>query len=115
MADGRIQQVQIVLHTQLFEFCTCGGVKLCALSTETHVDPIYVVHQFQSGVLTDVLKEGAAKIVGDIVLAVRKSACAAKAVHDRAALAADATFDFFTIDGTVTLMECMASLKHSDL
>jgi hypothetical protein len=115
MADGSVQQVQIVLHAQLLELGAGGGVELGALAAETQVDPVHIAHQLQRPLLADVLVKRAAEIVGDIVFAVGKRTGAAKTAHNGAALAADAAFDLLAVDGAAALMERMTGFEHGDL
>ena len=115
MADGGVEQVQVVLDADLFELGTGGGVELGAIAAVAHVDIVHITHQLQGRLLADVLVEGAAEVVCNIVFAVGEGACAAKAAHDGAALAADAGFDLDAVDGTAALGQCMTGLKHGHL
>ena len=115
MAHGGIQQMQVILHTAGFQAGTGGGVQLGALSAEGQVDLIHIFHQFQGRLFTDVLIQGAAKVIGDVVFAVGKGACAAEAAHNGAIFAVDAGFDLVSVNGTAALFQLVAHFKHSDL
>ena len=115
MADGCVQQVQVVLDALPLELGACGGIEPGALAAVGHIDIIHITHQVQSLLLADVLKEGAAEVVGDVVLAVGKCACAAETAHNGAALAADAGLDLVAVNGTVALVQGMTGLENSNL
>ena len=61
--------MQVVLDAQGLEPSAGSGIELAALTTVAHVDFIDVLHQIQRLGLSDVLVQGAAKIVGDVILA----------------------------------------------
>ena len=44
MADGGIQQLQLVLDAELFELGAGGGVELGSLAAEAHIDVIHIMH-----------------------------------------------------------------------
>ena len=115
MPDGGIQQVQVILNAELLELGSCSGVELGALAAVGHVDLVHVFHQVQGPLFADVLKEGAAEIVGDVVLAVGEGPRAAEAGHDGAGLAADAGLDGGAVDGALPLIQGVTGLKHADL
>ena len=115
MANRCIQQMQIILNAERFEASTGGGIKLRSLAAILQVDFVNIVHQFQRPGLTDVLIQCTAKVVGDIIFAIGKCAGATKAAHNAAALTSDTGLDFVTVNGTLTLVQRMARLKHSDL
>ena len=73
------------------------------------------MHQVQGLLLADIFIQGAAKIVGDVVLAVRECTGTAEAAHDGAALAADAGFDLVAVNGAAALAQGMTCFKHSHL
>ena len=114
VADGGVQQVEVVLQAQLFHLGVAGGVQLCALAAVFHVDFVHVFHQFQGRRLADVLMEGAAELVGDVILAVGEGAGAAEAVHNGAGGALDAALHLHAVDGAVAAGEGMARLKEGD-
>ena len=114
MADGSVQQVQVILDTDGLELGSGGGVELGALAAVGHVDLVYVVHQIQGTLLADILVEGTAEVIGDVVLAVGEGAGPAEAAHDGAALAADAALDGGAVDGALPLIQRMACLKNAD-
>ena len=99
----------------LLKLGTGGGVKLCALAAIAHVDFIYIGHQIQSCLLADVLVKGAAKVVGNVILAVGKCTCAAKTAHNGAALAADTALHAVAVNGATALIQRMTRLKHRHL
>ena len=113
--DGRIQKVQIVLNTQCFEPGTGGGVELGAFAAVAHIDIVHIAHQVQSLLLADVFVKGAAKVVGEIVFAVREGTCSAEAAHNAAAFAADAAFDFLSVNGTAAFFQGMPGFKYRHL
>jgi len=107
--------MQIVLHTQLFEFCTGGGIELGAFAAVGHVDLVNVAHQLQRFCLAEILVKRTAKIVGNVVFSVGKSACAAESAHDRAAFAGNAGLDPDTVNGTFAVFQRVSGLKDGDL
>ena len=115
VAHRGVQQMQIVLHTQLFEFCTGGGIELGAFAAVGHVDLVNVAHQLQRFCLAEILVKRTAKIVGNVVFSVGKSACAAKSAHDRAAFAGNAGLDPDTVNGTFAVFQRVSGLKDGDL
>ena len=115
MADGSVQQMQIVLDAEGLEPGAGGGIELGALAAVGHIDAVDIVHQVQGLLLADVFVEGAAEIVGDVVLAVGEGARTAETAHDRAALAADAGFDLISVDGAAAFAQSMAGFKYSHL
>ena len=100
---------------QGLEAGTCGGIQLASLASVAHIDLIYIVHQLQRLLLTDILKEGAAKVVGNIIFAVRKRTGTAESTHNATALAADTGFYLLAINRTVALMQAMTCFKYGDL
>ncbi len=115
MAHGGVQKFQLVLHAELLELCVGGAVQFRPLSAVGEVDLIHIFHQLESLLLADVLVERAAEVIGDIVFSVREGAGAAESAHDRAGAAADALRDRLAVDGTASLRELIALLKHGDL
>ena len=115
VAHRGVQQMQIVLHTQLFEFCTGGGIELGAFAAVGHVDLVNVAHQLQRFCLAEILVKRAAKIVGNVVFSVGKSASAAESAHDRAAFAGNAGLDPDTVNGTSAVFQRVSGLKDGDL
>ena len=101
MTDRSIQQFQLVLDTQLFEFGSGCGEHTGIFTAVGDVDLIHVFHQIQSGLFADMLVKSSAEVVGDIVFSIGKCTGAAETAHDRAGFAADTGFYFFTVDGTV--------------
>ena len=107
--------MQVVLDTQGLKLGAGGGIQLAAGTAVTHIDLIHVVHQVHRLLLADVLIQGAAKVVGDVVLAIGEGACAAKTGHNGAALAADAGLDLIAVDGALAFIQCVAGFKNSNL
>ena len=114
MADGGVEQIQLILDAELFELRAGGGVELRALAAVGHVDLVNVVHEIERLLFADVLVQRAAKVVGDVIFAVGERARAAETAHDRAALAADAGFDLVAVDGAVALFKAVAGFEHGD-
>ena len=114
VADGGIQELELILHAFLFQRRAGGGIELGALAAVGHVDLVHVLHQLNGLLAADMLVERAAKIIGDVVFSVGKSTRAAEAAHNRAGMAADAAFDFHSVDGAAPLGEGVARLKNSD-
>ena len=105
MAHRSVQQVQVVLQAQPLEAAVGGGVQLCARAAVGHVDVVHIAHQIHSLLLADILVQGAAEGVGEIILAVGERARAAEAVHDGAGLAVDAGFHLHAVNGTAALFQ----------
>ena len=70
VSDRSVQKMQAILHTAGFQTGTGSGIQLCALAAEGQINLIYIFHQFQGGFFPDILIQGTAKIVGDIVFSV---------------------------------------------
>ena len=115
MAHGSIQEMQVILDTEFFEFCACSRVQLCALAAVAHIDIIYIMHQIQCLFFANVFIQCAAKIIRNVIFAIGKSTCAAKAAHDGTALAVDTAFDLIPIDGTVPFFQRMSCFKYCHL
>ena len=107
--------MQTVLQASGFEHTVCGGIESGALAAVAKIDPVDIAHQLKRRVLADEFMQRAAERVGDVVLAVGKSAGAAEAVHDGAGGAVDAAGDLLAVDGTFALGEGIAALKNGDL
>ena len=107
--------MQVVLHTQLFEFGTGGGIELGAFAAVGHVDLIDVAHQLQRSGLAQILVKRAAKIVGNVVFSVGKGACAAETAHNGAAFAGNTGFDLNAVNGTFAVFQRMSGLEDGDL
>ena len=115
MADGGVQQVEIVLQTQPLEAAVGGGVQLCARAAVGHVDVVHIAHQIHGLLLADIFVQGAAEGVGEIILTVGKRARAAEAVHNGAGLTVDAGLHLHAVDGTAALLQRVARLQHGHL
>ena len=114
MADGGVEQVELILDAELFELRAGGGVELRALAAVGHVDLVDIVHEIERLLFANVLVQRAAEVVGDVVFAVGKCARAAETAHDRAALAADAGLDLVAVNGAVALFKAVTGLEHGD-
>ena len=115
VAHGSVQQGQTVLHAFLFELCAGRGVHFRARSAVCAVDVVDILHELEGRLPADVFIERAAKVVRDVVFAVRESARPAEAVHDGTGGTVDAALHFLAVDGTVALREFMAFLEDGDL
>ena len=115
MTHRRIQEIQLVLQAELFEMRARCRVHPRALPAVFHIDLIHILHQPDRLSLADIFIECPAKIICDIVLAVRKGARAAKSAHDRAALALDTAFHLVAVDRAVPPVKRMPCLKDRDL
>ena len=115
MPHGGVQQVQVVLQTQLLDAGVAGGVELGALPAVFHVDLIHILHQLQRLLFADVLVEGAAELIGDVILSVGEGAGAAEAVHNGAGGAVNAAFDLHTVNGTAAALQRVAGFKQRQL
>ena len=114
MAHRSIQQFQLILHAELLERSSGSGIHFRSLATVGHIDAVHIFHQFKSPFSSDVLIEGAAKIVGDIVFSIGKSSRPAKSVHDGAGLTLDTAFDLISVNGTMALLQRMSPIKYSN-
>ena len=115
MAYRSIQQLQLVLHTGLFQAGTCSRIHFSALATVADIDFIHIIHQLQSSFLANMLVKSATKIIGNIVFTIRESACTSEAIHNSAGWTFDAAFDFFAVNRTFSLFQRTAGLKYSHL
>ena len=107
--------MQVVLQAQLLDGGCAGGVQVGALAAVCHVDFVHIFHQLQGLLFADVLVQGAAELVGDVVLAVGKSPGPAEAVHNGAGGALDAGLHLVPVNGTVPPAQGMSRLKQGDL
>ena len=115
VAHGSVQQGQTVLHAFLFELGTGGGVHFRARSAVCAVDVVDILHELEGRLPADVFIERAAKVVRDVVFAVRESARPAEAVHDGTGGTVDAALHFLAVDGTVALRELVPLFEHGDV
>ncbi len=115
MADGGVQQVEVVLQAQPLEAAVGGGVQLCARAAARHVDVVHIAHQLHGLLLADVFVQRPAELVGQIVLAVGERARAAEAVHNGTGPAVDAGLHLVAVNGTVPLLQRIARLQHGHL
>ena len=115
VADGRVKQKQLVLHTQLLDCGIRSGIQLGPLSAESEIDLVHVTHQVERLALADVLMQRTAELVGDVVFAVGKRTGTTETVHDCAGTAPDTRLDLLAVNGTFALLQRIARLKHADL
>ena len=115
MTDRSVQQMEVVLNADRLEACAGCRIQLGAFAAVAHIDLVDIVHELQRLLLADIFIQGAAEVVGDVVLAVREGACTAEAAHDAAALAADTGLDLVAVDGAAALFQRMTGLKDGYL
>ncbi len=115
MAYLGVQEMQAVFQASALEVGIAGGIELGPLPAVAKIDLVHIAHQAQGFLLADMLIQGAAELVGDVVFAVGKSTGAAEAAHDAADRAADAGLDLFAVDGASALIQRTAELEHGDL
>ena len=115
MAYRSIQQLQLVLHTGFFQAGTSGRIHFSALATVADIDFIHIIHQLQSSLLANMLIKSTAKVIGNIVFAIRESTCSPETIHNSAGWTFDTAFDFFAVNRTFSLLQGTASLKYSYL
>ena len=72
MTDGCIQQVQLVLHAKLAEFCTGRGIHLRSGAAVCHIDLIYIFHKINGSLFSDIFVKRAAEIIGNIIFTIGK-------------------------------------------
>ena len=107
--------MQVILHTLLLKATPGRGIQSCPLTTVSHINLIHIAHQFQCLRLADILKQRTAKVVGDIVLAVRKRTGAAKSAHDGTGITPDTTLDLLSVDGTFPPAQFVSRLEQRNL
>jgi hypothetical protein len=73
------------------------------------------MHKIQRALFADVFVKSAAKVIGNIIFSVGKSSRASESAHNGAALAVDAGFYFFSVDGAFALTQCMTGFENRDL
>ena len=115
VADRRIQELELVLDTDLLEIRARRGVEFCPLTAVRHVDRVHVLHQLQGLLFADILVERPAEVIGDIILPIAEGARSAEAGHNGTALASDAGLHLVPVDGTAALFQLVSSLKDADL
>ena len=118
MANGSIQQMQVVAQALGFQFKVgirvSRGIELCFSAAVFHIDAINILHQLERFVLTDKLMQSSAKLIGDIVFSVRKRTSASKTRHNGTMRAPDTFGDFFSVNRTMPLLQWLSGLKYSD-
>ena len=112
VAHRCIQQVQLVLQAELLELRSRRRVQLRPFSTVRHIDLIHIPHQVNRLLLADILEQRTTEIIRNIILAIRKCACASETAHDRTASAVDAALNFHTVNRTFSLFQRIARLKY---
>jgi hypothetical protein len=112
MADGSIEKMKVALDAEFFEFGSGGGIKFCAFAAVGHVNFVNIAHELKGFFLADIFKKGSAEIVGDVIFSVGKSARSAETAHDGTGFAADAGFDFFTVDGAAAFFKGMSRFEN---
>ncbi len=96
-----------MLDTFFFEGCASCGIQLCTLTAIFHIYFIHIVHQVKSLFFTDIFVKCTAKVVCDVVFAVRKGTCTTKTAHNGTAFAVDTAFDFYTVNRAVASVQRM--------
>jgi len=114
MAHRGIQKLQFVLKAELFEFSASSRKHAGFFTAMSDIDFVDVFHQVCGHGTADMFVQRAAEIVGNVVLAIRESACATEAAHDRAGFTFDAAFYFFVVDRTVSLFKRVAGFKNGN-
>lgn len=107
-----IEQLQLVLHAELFEFCARSREHPCRLSAMADVNLIDVVHQINRLFASDVLIQRAAEIIRNIVFSIGESACSAKSAHDRTGRTFDTGFHLLAVNRTTALLQRITRLKN---
>ena len=113
MTYGCIQKIQFILQTELLELSSCCRIELCSLSAIFHIDIVYIFHQFNGFVFSDMLVQCSAKIIGDIIFSIGECTCATKAAHNRTSLTVDTVFDFFAVNRTFSFFKRISLFKNS--
>ena len=106
--------MQVVLDTDRLKASAGGRIQLGTFAAMGQVDLINIAHQLQRLLFADVLIQRAAKVIGDIVLAIGESTRPAETTHDGAGGTANAGFYFIAIDGTATAAEGMSGFEYRD-
>ena len=114
MTNGSIKKVKVVLDAKLFKLGAGGGIKFGAFAAVSHVYFVNIAHKVKSMFFADIFIKGAAKIVGDVVFSVRKSARTAKTAHNGTGFAVNAAFYFFTVDGAAAFFKGMSRFKNGN-
>ena len=115
MAHLRVQKMQAVFKAHALYLGVCGGIELRALSAVAEVNAVDILHQLYRLLLADILIEGAAELVCDIVFSVGKCARAAEAAHDIAHGALCAGLHLFPVYRAAALIQRASELEHGDL
>ena len=117
MLDRCLQQMEVVVQRLLLQFgrfCRIGREPL-RRSAEFDVDAVDVFDQVHYLVRRDVIVQPAAEFRCKIEFPIRKSACAAKAVHDAAGFAIDTPFRLPRDDRADPLLDRISLLDHCNL
>ena len=114
MADRSVQETKLVLDAKLFEFCLRSGIHFCFFSPMGNIDGIYIFHKVNGLLFADMFIQSAAKIIGNIIFSIGKSACTAKTAHNGTGFTFDTAFYLISVNGTVTSGKRMAFFKNCD-
>ena len=114
MTHGRVQQIQLVLQTELAELGACGRIHLCPFAAVGNIDLVHVFHKGNGLFFSNMLVQGPTEIVGDIIFPVGKRACPAEPAHDRAGFTVYAAFHLLPVNGAVPLLQRASRLKHGN-
>ena len=112
VTDGRIEEVEAMLHAGLLKLRAGRRVELRALATELEVDLIDILHQLDRVLLADILVERAAEIVRDIVLSIGESTGTTETAHDRTAVTVNAGLDLLSINRALTTAKLVTMLEN---
>ena len=115
MTYGSIQQVKLILKTELFKPGSRCGIQFGVFRSMRGIDMIHIVHQIKSSLPSCMLIKGAAEIIGNIVFAIGEGSGTAESAHNGAGLAADTGSDLFSVNGTPAFFQRIPSLKYSNL
>ena len=70
MAYRCIQKMKVMLNTFFFKLGTGSRIQLRSCPAITQINIIYIIHQIKSLLLTNILVQSTAKIIGNIVLSI---------------------------------------------
>ena len=115
MPHGSVQQTKLILQTQFLEVRTRGAVQLRTLPAVLHVDLIHIFHQVDGLLPAHVFIQRTAKVIGDIIFAVGKSARAAKSAHDRTGATVHTAFYLIPVNRTAAHVKRVPGFEYRDL
>ena len=107
-----IQKFQFILHTQFFELSAGCGIHFCILAAVSDIDLIYITHQIQRFLFTNMFIESTAEIVGDVIFAIRESTGTAETAHDRTGFTFDTGFYFLSVNRTVSFVQRISFFEN---